>query len=130
VINNHRAKLVLSGITDASTTGDIARVIGDTDIVRESTTIVADGRTSATRGTRTQQLASAAHPRQLKPFEGVLVYGHLPPIALRLRKPPATPRSREKSGHVTGARRLTASLRNPFLGPRRPQATRQGKHGW
>ena len=87
VVNNHRAKLVLSGITDATTTSDIAQVIGDTEVVRQSTTVDADGRTSATRATQTQMLASAADLRQLRPFEGVLVYGHLPPIALRLRRP-------------------------------------------
>jgi type IV secretion system protein VirD4 len=87
VVNNHRAKLVLSGITDATTTSDLAQVIGDTEVVRQSTTIDADGRTSATRATQTQMLASAAALRQLRPFEGVLVYGHLPPIPLRLRKP-------------------------------------------
>lgn len=87
VFNNHRAKLVLSGITDAATTGDLAQVIGDTEVVRHSTTTDAEGRTSATRATQTQMLASAAALRQLRPFEGVLVYGHLPPIALRLRNP-------------------------------------------
>jgi type IV secretion system protein VirD4 len=119
VVNNHRAKLVLSGITDASTTGDIAQVIGDTEVVRRSITVDADGRTSATRSTHSQQLASAADLRQLRPFEGVLVYGHLPPIALRLRKPIATIRRTEESGPITAVRRLTKSLRKPFRVPRR-----------
>jgi hypothetical protein len=50
-VNNHRAKLVLSGIT-ATTTGYLAQVIGDTDVVRHSTTTDAEGRTSATRAPR------------------------------------------------------------------------------
>ncbi len=87
MVNDHRAKLVLSGITDSTTAGDLARVIGDTEVVRHSTTTDAEGRTSATRATQTKRLASAAALRQLRPFEGVLVYGHLPPIALRLRDP-------------------------------------------
>jgi type IV secretion system protein VirD4 len=98
VVNNHRAKLVLSGITDATTTGDIAQVIGDTEVVRHSTTVDAEGRTSATQATQTQMLASAAALRQLRPFEGVLVYGHLPPVALQLRRPARPPRTRRSEG--------------------------------
>ena len=101
VVNNHRAKLVLSGITDAATTGDIAQVIGDTEVVRQSTTIDADGRTSATRATQNQLLASAAALRQLRPFEGVLVYSHLPPIALRLSPPRDVGGSRRRATRQT-----------------------------
>lgn len=87
MVNDHRAKLVRSGITDATTTGDIAQVIGDTEVVRHSTTVDAEGRTSSTRDTHHQMLASAAVLRQLRPLEGVLVYGPLPPIAVHLRAP-------------------------------------------
>jgi hypothetical protein len=55
--------------------------------VRLRTTTDAEGTTSATRATQTKMLASAAALRQLRPFEGDLVYGHLPPIAPRLRNP-------------------------------------------
>lgn len=85
VVNNHRAKLLLSGVTDASTTTELVQIIGDTEVARDSTTIDADGRTSATHGTHNQSLTSAAGLRQLDPFEGVLIYGHLPPARVRLR---------------------------------------------
>ncbi len=84
VVNNHRAKLLLSGISDAETTAELSQIIGEAEVARHSTTVDADGRTSATRATHTQPLASAAL-RQLRPFEGVLVYGHLPPARMRLR---------------------------------------------
>lgn len=103
VFNNHRAKLVLSGITDANTTNDLAQVIGDTEVVRQSTTIDAEGRTSATRASQTQLLASAAALRQLRPFEGVLVYGHLPPVAIKLRRP-GRPHSLGREGRPSRAR--------------------------
>jgi type IV secretion system protein VirD4 len=85
VVNNHRAKLLLSGITDSRTTTELANLIGETSVTRRSTTVDADGRTSATHGTQNQPLTSAAGLRQLRPFEGVLIYGHLPPARIRLR---------------------------------------------
>ena len=85
VVNNHRAKLLLSGITDSKTTTELAQLIGETNVTRRSTTVDADGRTSATHGTHNQPLTSAAGLRQLRPFEGVLIYGHLPPARIRLR---------------------------------------------
>ena len=85
VVNNHRAKLLLSGITDAKTTTELAQLIGDASVSRRSTTVDADGRTSATHATQSQPLTSAAGLRQLRPFDGVLIYGHLPPARIRLR---------------------------------------------
>lgn len=85
VVNNHRAKLLLSGITDTETTRELSQIIGEAEVSRRSTTVDADGRTSATHATHTQPLASAAGLRQLRPFQGVLVYGHLPPARVRLR---------------------------------------------
>lgn len=78
VVNNHRAKLLLSGITDPGTTSDFSQVIGDTEIHRQSTTFDAEGRMSATHAEHVRPLASASGLRQLRPFEGVLIYGQLP----------------------------------------------------
>lgn len=85
VVNNHRAKLLLSGITDTETTRELSQLIGETKVSKRSTTVDAQGRTSATHATQTQPLASVAALRQLRPFDGVLVYGHLPPARIRLR---------------------------------------------
>ena len=62
VVNNHRAKLLLSGITDVGTTGDFSQVIGDTEIHRQSTTFDAEGRMSATHAEHVRPLASSAVP--------------------------------------------------------------------
>jgi len=85
VVNNHRAKLLLSGITDARTTTELAELIGDANVTHRSTTVDPEGRTSSTHATQNQPLTSAAGLRTLKPFEGVLIYGHLPPARIRLR---------------------------------------------
>jgi hypothetical protein len=68
---------VLTGITDATTTGGVARSSATPMSYGHATTTDAEGRTSATRATQTQMLASAAATGQLRPFEGVLVYQHL-----------------------------------------------------
>lgn len=94
VVNNHRAKLLLSGITDAATTAELAQIIGETNVTRRSTTVDAEGRTSATHATQNRPLTSAAGLRQLKPFDGVLIYGHLPPARIHLRPWFETMRSR------------------------------------
>lgn len=85
VVNNHRAKLLLSGISDVGTTTELSEVMGDTTVTRRSTTVDTSGNRSSTEALVAQPLTTAAGLRQLKPFEGVLVYGHLPPCRLRLR---------------------------------------------
>ncbi|MBW3662700.1 MAG: type IV secretory system conjugative DNA transfer family protein [Actinobacteria bacterium] len=85
VVNNHRAKLLLSGITDATTTTEVAQVIGEAEVTRRTTTVDPEGRISATHATQHEPLTSAAGLRQMRPFEGVLIYGHLPPTRIRLK---------------------------------------------
>ena len=85
VVNNHRAKIVLSGISDPSTLEYASRLIGDGDVRDQSITIDPRGARSTTRAQRERRLAPDAALRRIRPGEGVLVYGHLPPIRLRLR---------------------------------------------
>ncbi|MHB1487598.1 MAG: type IV secretory system conjugative DNA transfer family protein [Acidimicrobiales bacterium] len=92
VVNNHRAKVVLSGITDPATLDHVSLLIGDEEVMRTSRTIGEDGRRSATEGQQTRRLAPGAALRRILPGHGVLVYGHLPPARLSLR-----PWFREKS---------------------------------
>jgi type IV secretion system protein VirD4 len=86
VINNHRAKVVLSGVSDAPTLEYISRLIGDE--ARTETSQVRD-QTGNVRSTsevvRHQPLAPPAQLRQADFLYGVLVYGSLAPARLRLR---------------------------------------------
>ncbi len=84
-VNNHRAKLILSGVADTGTTTDVAQLVGDAEIDRHSTTVDAEGRVSATQASQSRQLATASGIRTLRPFGGLLVYGNLPPALLSLR---------------------------------------------
>jgi len=85
VVNNHRAKIVLSGISDPATLEYASRLIGEADVADHSLTIDASGAHSTTRSRRERPLAPDADLRRIRPGEGVLVYGHLPPARVRLR---------------------------------------------
>ncbi|MGH9067569.1 MAG: type IV secretory system conjugative DNA transfer family protein, partial [Acidimicrobiales bacterium] len=85
VVNNHRGKVVLSGISDPATLDHVSVLIGDEEVAQSSTTTDPGGGRSTTRSTASRRLAPADALRRISPGEGVLVYGHLPPARLRLR---------------------------------------------
>lgn len=85
VVNNHRAKIVLSGISDTQTLEYASRLLGDEEVMHSSVTRSAHGSRSTTESTALRSIAPAHVLRSIRPGEGVLVYGHLPPARLRLR---------------------------------------------
>ena len=85
VVNNHRAKIVLSGISDTQTLEYASRLLGDEEVMHSSVTRGVQGSLSTTESTAMRSLAPANVLRSIRPGEGILVYGHLPPARLRLR---------------------------------------------
>jgi len=85
VVNNHRAKIFLSGISDTQTLEYASRLLGDEEIMQSSITRGSQGSRSTTESTALRSLAPANVLRGIRPGEGVLVYGHLPPARLKLR---------------------------------------------
>ena len=85
VVNNHRGKVVLSGISDTMTLEYGSRLLGDEEVMQSSITRSARGDRSTTESTASRSLAPAHALRGIKPGEGVLVYGHLPPARVSLR---------------------------------------------
>lgn len=85
VVNNHRAKILLSGISDTQTLEYASRLLGDEEVLQSSVTRGGQGSRSTTESTALRSLAPAHVLRGICPGEGVLVYGHLPPARLRLR---------------------------------------------
>ena len=85
VINNHRAKVVLAGISDTPTLDYISRLIGDEQVTEESRSRNPDGKTSITESTRHRPLAPTADLRRADTGTGVLVYGNFHPARLKLR---------------------------------------------
>jgi type IV secretory pathway TraG/TraD family ATPase VirD4 len=85
VINNHRAKVVLAGISDTPTLDYISRLIGDEAVTEKSRSRSTGGTTSITEATRHRPLAPTAGLRRAGGGTGVLVYGNLHPARLQLR---------------------------------------------
>ena len=85
VVNNHRAKVVLSGVSDPATLEHVSRLLGEEELFSASTTVDAAGARSTTESPSLRRLAPADALRRIPPGEAVLVYGHLPPVHLRLR---------------------------------------------
>jgi type IV secretion system protein VirD4 len=85
VVNNHRAKLVCSGIADPVTLQHLSGLIGEEERAEHSFTVGDDGRRTRTEAVSVQALAPPGWLRQLPPGEAVLVYGSLPPARLALR---------------------------------------------
>jgi type IV secretion system protein VirD4 len=85
VVNNHRAKIVLSGISDTQTLEYASRLLGDEEVMQSSVTRGAYGSRSTTESIAMRSIAPANVLRSIRPGEGVLVYGHLPAARIRLR---------------------------------------------
>ncbi|MBA2312037.1 MAG: type IV secretory system conjugative DNA transfer family protein [Actinobacteria bacterium] len=85
VVNNHRAKIVLSGISDTQTLEYASRLLGDEEVMQSSITRSAQGPRSTTESMAMRSIAPAHVLRSIRPGEGVLVYGHLPAARIRLR---------------------------------------------
>jgi type IV secretion system protein VirD4 len=85
VVNNHRAKVFLSGISDPSTLEYASQLIGDEELLLPAYTSGGQGGTSTTRSTSSRRLVAPDALRRIPTGEGVLVYGGLPPARLQLR---------------------------------------------
>jgi type IV secretion system protein VirD4 len=85
ILNNHRAKLFLSGLADLSALELGARLIGDQALVDRNRSMGSDGRHSTNESTSYRPLLPVEDLRRLRPGEGVLLYGHLRPTPIRLR---------------------------------------------
>jgi type IV secretion system protein VirD4 len=85
VLNGHRAKLLLSGQADPASLELASKLVGDEAVVQTSETTGGDGRASLTESVAYRRLLPPEALRQLKPRRALLIYGHLPPVRIRLR---------------------------------------------
>lgn len=85
IVNNHRAKVFGTGISDAETLSYVSRVVGAGEFEQRSRSTGEKGRHSQTEGDTYRDLAPANVVRERNPGTGLLVYGHLPPAKIRLR---------------------------------------------
>lgn len=85
VVNNHRAKVFLSGISDPSTLEHASALIGDEELLLPAFTSGGPGMRSTTQSPTSRRLAPPDALRRIPPGEGIVVYGSLPPAWIRLR---------------------------------------------
>jgi type IV secretion system protein VirD4 len=97
VVNNHRVKLYLSGISDPATLDHASQLIGDAEHSVRSRTDDGRGGHSITDAPTTRRLAPGAAIRRLPPGTGIAVSGHLPPVRLALRPWQTDPVLRERA---------------------------------
>ena len=76
VINNHRARMLLSGVADIETLKYFSDLVGEEEV---------KDRSDPDAPVRRRPLAPPDQLRQIKPEHGLLVYGSLRPAQLRLR---------------------------------------------
>jgi type IV secretion system protein VirD4 len=113
ILNNHRAKLFLSGLADLSALELGARLIGDQALLERNRSMGPDGRHSMNESTQYRPLLPVEDLRRLRPGEGVLLYGHLRPTPIRLR-PFYAPReqARRQRAEDRAARRVARTERH------------------
>jgi type IV secretion system protein VirD4 len=109
IVNNHRAKLLLPGVSDVDTLELVSRLAGDEEIDRDSVTTDAGGRRSSTTAGQFRRLLPLEAARQLPRNYGVLVYGSLRPIRVRLR-PWFAHRELRRRATVSGDAHLAEAL--------------------
>lgn len=108
VVNNHRAKIFLSGIADPRTLDHASHLVGDEELQVPSVTRDASGARTVTASPVQRRLLPPDALRRLPLGTGVLVYGALPPVRLALRPWFADPVLSDRGGHrdETGGPRL------------------------
>ena len=123
VINNHRARMLLSGVADIETLKYFSDLVGDEEI---------KDRTEPHAPVRRRPLAPPDQLRQIKPEHGLLIYGSLKPAhaqAAALLQRPQTQTSRMNPTANTPTGRITRSLpraRRQTSPPARHELLRQG----
>ncbi|HUC36473.1 MAG TPA: type IV secretory system conjugative DNA transfer family protein [Acidimicrobiales bacterium] len=85
VVNNHRAKVFLSGIADTQTLEHASQLIGDAEHPSVATTSDGRSNSSTTRSPVVRRLLPGDALRRVPPGGAVVVSGHLPPVRVALR---------------------------------------------
>jgi type IV secretion system protein VirD4 len=84
VLTNHRTKIFFSGLSDPSSLRYLTQVLGETEVETTSRSNRESGAPSSTqRGISRVNLVPAHAVRQMRPGDGLLLHGSLPPAHVR-----------------------------------------------
>lgn len=119
VLTNHLTKVFFAGCSDPSTLEYVSRLLGEEEVTRRSWSFDVGGsrRRSISEGPAREALSPYHLLRQVRPGEGVLIHGTLPPAHIHARRYWDDPRLRAL--HETG----DAPTRPRQRAPRRTQAS-------
>jgi type IV secretion system protein VirD4 len=85
VVNNHRVKVFLSGISDPDTLEHASTLVGEAEVAHHTTTVDGGGSRSTTDASVARRLLAPDALRRLPPGHAVVVSGNLPPVQVALR---------------------------------------------
>ncbi len=85
ILNNHRAKLFGTGISDPDTLTYISQVVGPAEFSQLSRTAGRQGHNTTTEATAYRDLTPPSVVREADPRSALLIYGHRPPAKLAWR---------------------------------------------
>ncbi|HZQ78531.1 MAG TPA: type IV secretory system conjugative DNA transfer family protein [Acidimicrobiia bacterium] len=85
ILNNHKAKVFGSGISDPTTLDLVSRLVGERPQKERNRSEADGGRRSWTEHTTYRPLAAGDAIRRLDDHHAVLIYGNLPPARLAFR---------------------------------------------
>lgn len=83
--NNHRAKLIGTGVSDVETLSYVSQLVGAGEFEQRSVSSGERGRRSQTEGDTYRELAPGHLVRQRESGSAILLYGNLPPALIDLR---------------------------------------------
>jgi len=84
VFSSHRAKVIMSGVTDPPTLALLSHLLED-ETIQHLATPAALAKAGKDPEERARHSSPADALRWISPGQGVLLYGHLPPAYLTLR---------------------------------------------
>src|SRR5664279_3410067 len=87
VFAQHAARLLLPGASDVDTLRAFSGPEGDGQVTTSSSTSSIDGRASSTEGQQWRPTLEVRELRRMPRWTGLLLYGNLPAVRVRLRPP-------------------------------------------
>jgi type IV secretion system protein VirD4 len=128
VLNNHRAKLFLSGLADLGALELASKLVGEQAVTELQPASDSEGRHSVSQSTTYRPLLPLEELRRLKPGHGIVLYGHLRPTHVRLR-PHFQPSEQRRAARAERREQAARDRQRHREQARRQRTSRRGQRG-